>query len=337
MFVHPIAATFAHHFPPQQPYMPERSEVHPQRYAVIDIGTNTFHLLISEPGTNGIGLREVFRSRDFIKLAENGIETLSIQALERGMNTLLRFRQELDEYEVPMEKVIALGTAALRTATNGPAFREEVKERTGIDIQIISGDREAALIARGALLAIPSPREKVLIMDIGGGSVEFIIADQHQVYWAQSFPVGVAVLYRRFQHHEPIAAEEIAAVRAFLQEQLAPLAVALQRHQSIHLIGAAGTFDVVADQLAPDRSELPYAFIELDRFENFFNKIRKTTQAERYAMPEIPDDRADMIVVALILIDLVLQLAGIQQMTVSFYAMKEGMMAELLEKESRDQ
>lgn len=302
-----------------------------KRFAVIDIGTNTFHLLIAEPGENGKSLREIYRSRHFIKLAEKGIETLSTEALDRGMKALLFFRKQIEQYGVPEGQIIALGTAALRTATNGPSFRTEVFERTNINIQIITGDREAQLIAQGALMAIPVPLEKVLIMDIGGGSVEFIIADEKRVYWAQSFPVGVAVLYHKFQHHEPITQAEIDSVRSFLSLQLQPLLSALQTFPTGHLIGAAGTFDVVADHLAVDkRSDATHAFIDLKQFHAFFKRILNTTQKERYEMPEIPDDRADMIVVALILIDLILQMVNIRQLTVSYYAMKEGMIAELM-------
>lgn len=303
-----------------------------KRYAVIDLGTNTFHLLIAEAGENGTPLEEVYRSRHFIKLAENGIETLSAAALDRGMKALLFFRQQLDQYGVPDDQVVALGTAALRTATNGPGFRAEVLTRTRIDIQIISGDQEAQLIARGALLAIPAPSEKVLIMDIGGGSVEFIIADEQQVYWAQSFPVGVAVLYHKFRHSEPITREETESVRAFLTVQLQPLLAALHTFPSVHLIGAAGTFDVVANHLGIDsRSDATHSAIDLHKFDSFFKTILATNQQERYDMPEIPDDRVDMIVVALILIDLVLQMVNIKKLTVSYYAMKEGKMAELMQ------
>lgn len=305
-----------------------------KRFAVIDIGTNTFHLLIAEPSENGQSLREVYRSRHFIKLAEKGIETLSTEALDRGMNALLFFRQQIEQYGVSESQVVALGTAALRTATNGPGFRTEVFERTRINIQIITGDREAQLIAQGALMAIPVPLEKVLIMDIGGGSVEFIIADEKRVYWAQSFPVGVAVLYYKFQHHEPITQAEVDAVRSFLSLQLQPLLAALQTFPTSHLIGAAGTFDVVADHLAINkRPEATHADIDLKQFDAFFKKILATTKQERYDMPEIPNDRADMIVVALILIDLILQMVDIRQLTVSYYAMKEGMMAELINHE----
>lgn len=318
--------------------MSEALQTKPPSFAVIDLGTNTFHLLIAGLNDAAGTLTEIYRSRYFIKLAENGIEVLSPAALERGMAALRDFRHQINQHNIHGERVIALGTAALRTASNGPAFQRTVREQFGFDIQIISGDREAQLIARGALLAIPPPREKVLIMDIGGGSVEFIIADRDRIYWAQSFPVGVAVLYRQFHRHEPIAKSEITQVRAFLLQQLEPLLDALKAFPATHLIGAAGTFDVVATHLSDPTPTATYAPIDLRKFDGFYRRILATTREERYQLPEIPADRADMIVVALILIDLILQLTETQELTVSYYAMKEGMMAELMEAaKSRDQ
>lgn len=306
------------------------------RYAVIDLGTNTFHLLIVEKKVDSPALQEVYRYRRFVKLAEEGIDTLGAAPYQRGLDALRFFREQLDDHQVPDEQVVALGTAALRTATNGLDFLNEARAVTGIRIQLISGDREASLIAKGVLLAIPPPQQSVLIMDIGGGSVEFIIADQHQIYWAQSFPVGVAVLYRNFHHREPITLPEIQAVEAFLYEQLAPVRKMLQCYPTHHMVGAAGTFDVIANHLgAPLPTSLSYQ-VPLDRFQGFYDRVLSHTRAQRHDMPEIPADRADMIVVALILVRVVLQMAQINQLSVSTYSMKEGILAELMTQPAPD-
>lgn len=306
------------------------------RYAVIDLGTNTFHLLIVDKAPDSVVPTEVYRYRRFVKLGEEGIQTLGAAPWQRAMAALRFFREQLDLHKVPHQHVVALGTAALRTATNGMAFLNEAMAVTGIRIQLISGDREAALIAKGVLLAIPPPEEKVLIMDIGGGSVEFIIADAQQIYWAQSFPVGVAVLYREFHHQEPISPVEMKAIEDFLYLQLSPLRSILAQYPIRHMVGAAGTFDVIADQLGGSLdNELSY-HVPLDQFHLFFEKVLSSTRQQRYAMPEIPDDRADMIVVALILVEVVLKMAGINKMSVSTYSMKEGMLAELISRKEPD-
>ncbi|MEN0005954.1 MAG: hypothetical protein AAF798_17520, partial [Bacteroidota bacterium] len=122
-----------------------------QRFAVIDLGTNTFHLLITEALPAG-GFSEVYRERKFTQLAEEGIETIGAAALQRGLKALQHFKQQLTAHQV--EQVRAFGTAALRTASNGPDFIRQVAEEIGIDIQLISGTEEARLIHLGVLQAV---------------------------------------------------------------------------------------------------------------------------------------------------------------------------------------
>ncbi|MCB0598027.1 MAG: Ppx/GppA family phosphatase [Lewinellaceae bacterium] len=301
------------------------------RYAVIDLGTNTFHLLIAEEGPSG-KIKEVFRERRFVKLAEEGIDAIGEQPYRRGLETLQRFRRILAAHAVPVEQVRVFGTAALRTASNGPAFIREVQESTGIEIRLISGDREAELIYKGVIMAVPPTEERMLIMDIGGGSVEFIIADYTGVLWAQSFPAGVAVLYKNFHRHEPILPQEVDAIHLFLQQQLAPLLDALGRFPTQRLVGASGTFDVMEFFLGEEKAHPLNATISAEKFLPFYEQLVKMDEHQRRNLPGMPLDRVDMIVVALILIEVVLKMAGIRQITVSAYAMKEGMLYEMMRK-----
>jgi exopolyphosphatase/guanosine-5'-triphosphate,3'-diphosphate pyrophosphatase len=301
------------------------------RYALIDCGTNTFHLLIAEPYTDAEGhpeFREIYRERIFIKLAEEGIQTIGDAPYQRALRTLRRYAKVIAEQGV--DEVRVSGTAAFRTATNGPALREQVKAETGLDIQIIDGDEEARLIQKGVAWAIGPQEGRWMVMDIGGGSVEFIIVDEEGVRWYQSFPVGVAVIYKHFHRTEPISKAEIAETEAFLSGQLAPLSLALAQFPLQHLVGAAGTFDVLADVLGYERITPHATRLDLQDFEAFCERVLATTREERYAMAEVPADRADMIVVALILVKFVLEKAGIKQVTVSNFSMKEGMLAEMV-------
>ena len=301
------------------------------RYAVIDLGTNTFHLLIAGEGPSG-KIKEIFRERRFVKLAEEGIETIGAEPYRRGVETIQLFRRVLAAHDVPIEQVRVFGTAALRTASNGPAFIREIQESTGIEIRLISGEREAELIYKGVILAVPPTEERMLIMDIGGGSVEFIIADSNGVLWAQSFPIGVAVLYKNFHRHEPILPEETAAIHQFLGQQLSPLLEALQQFPTQRLVGASGTFDVLQFFLEEEKAHLLNATIPAEKFLPFYQQLVQMNDGQRRAMKGMPQDRVDMIVVALILIEVVLEMAGIRQITVSAYAMKEGMLYEMMRK-----
>lgn len=293
--------------------------------AAIDLGTNTFHLLIAEL-TPGGGLHEVYRERIYVKLASEGIETIGEAPFERGLAALRCFRTVLDHHEVT--DVTAIGTAALRTATNGGSFVRQAESEAGIAISLISGDREAEYITRGVLAALPPLTDRILIMDIGGGSTEYIIASAKGVHWRQSFPIGVAILQRAFHHDDPISDSETRELRKFLDDRLAPLATALLENPTSHLIGAAGTFDVLGDLLRDDKTAAPKHShpLNLAGLRNICDLLIASTNQERLVMPNIPPERADLIVVAMLLIDYTLNLANITKVTVSDYAMKEGIL-----------
>jgi len=297
------------------------------RYGVIDLGTNTFHLLIVEKLPNG-NTHEIFRKRVFVKLASDGIQTIGIAPFQRGLNAMINFHQILEKHQV--KNIRAIGTAALRTANNGNDFVQLIFQKTGIGIQLIDGKEEAKLIYQGVREAFPLKEDPVLIMDIGGGSVEFIIANKSGIKWSQSFPIGVAVLFKSFHKNDPISSTEIQEINTALAQILSPLFEALKQHSVDKLIGASGTFDVLELFLSQkDNSEL-YAIIPVFSYANFSKKLIFTTVAERLALQRLPDSRADLIVVALILIDFIVKAANIRTIITSPYAMKEGVLAEMI-------
>ena len=167
--------------------------------------------------------------------------------------------------------------------------------------------------------------------NIGGGSVEFIIASLQGVLWAQSFPVGVAVLYKNFHRHEPILAEETEAIQKFLKKELSPLTEALGRFPTQRLVGASGTFDVLEFFLGEEKAHLLSATIPSEKFFPFYEQLVSMDSNQRRNLRGMPPDRVDMIIVALILIKTILEIAAIRQITVSAYAMKEGMLHEMMQ------
>ncbi len=298
------------------------------RYGVIDLGTNTFHLLVAEQQADG-RLKTLHRQRIFVALAEDGIEAIGDAPYARGLAALQEFRKILDDLAV--KQVRAFGTAALRTASNGPEFVITVENQLGIQIQLIPGNEEARLIHLGVAQAVPFDQDYSLIMDIGGGSVEFIIANQKGVVWSQSFPIGVAVLFQKFHHQDPIATNEVDQLIAFLHSELAPLLDVLKQYPAKVLIGASGTFDVLENLLASQRHSDIYSSFEVAQFDPFYQRFLFSTLAERLRTEGIPDSRAELLVVALVLIHFVLKATSIQQVAVSAYAMKEGILQEMVE------
>lgn len=301
------------------------------RVAVLDLGTNTFHLLIAESDGAG-GWRYLTKNKIFVKLAEEGIQRIGEAAFGRALDALRIFKSEMDAAGVLPSRIRALGTAALRTADNAPDLVEQAAAIVGVRPETIPGEREAELIHKGVRQAVPFPDNRVLIMDIGGGSVEFIIADREKVYWQQSFPVGVAVLRQAFHHNDPITADEIQHVENYLETALADLWRALENFPSPTLVGASGTFDVI-DLFLLDAGEKPelYGIIPVQDFYPLYQKLVESTMAGRRAMPKMPDERVEMVVVAVVLIRKVLQKARTGDIYTSTYAMKEGMLTELLD------
>ncbi len=298
------------------------------RLGIIDCGTNTFHLIVAEAKEDG-SFDIILRDRSYVLLGEEGLSHLGDKPQQRGLETLSNFRKKMEELSVDKWRVF--GTEALRKASNSPSFIEKVKNETGIQIEIITGDEEARLIHQGVMQAVPPFAGKALIMDVGGGSVEFIIADAEQVYWAQSFPIGVQVLYSEFQRNDPISTGDLIAIEMHLDSVLEPLKEQLKAHPATLLIGASGTFEVVESMLKLEKPNPLYGLVEVEAFKQLCRKVLPSTVAERLRMEGLPKERAKLIVVALKLVDYVVSLANVRQIIPSAYAMKEGMLKNEIE------
>ena len=299
-----------------------------KRLGVIDIGTNTFHLLIVNWSTENQSFTPLFRKRVFVKLGTSNLGFIDNEAYQRGIDTLQEFKQILLENNC--DTAIAFGTSAIRNASNASAFCAEVKQKTGIEIKKISGQREANLIYKGIKLSYPFDDKPCMIMDIGGGSVEFIIANSTEVFYAESFKIGVGVLSQKYHREDPIPSNNIKALNDFLELTLQPLFHKLNSLQPRTLIGASGTFDVL-DNILPNTLLSPSAnILNTSNFESFHNEVIAKNLKERKEVEGIPHTRADLIVVALILVNFVLEKHNFDQLVVSKYSMKEGMLEEMM-------
>lgn len=294
-----------------------------ERLAVMDLGTNTFHLIVVEVSANG-SFREIDRERIHVSLAEECISEICPAAFRRGINALKKFRQIL--YTSNVKRFRAIGTAALRTASNGLEFIAAAKNTTGISIELVNGQQEAQLIYHGVQQVI-NIDEPSLIMDIGGGSMELILADNQKVIGAQSFPTGIAVLFNDFIHSDPITAEEIQHLKKFLHLNIDPFFKANANYFPIkNLIGAAGSFEIL-NHMMGIHTQAP---VSLMQFKKLYHSIRDTTLNERHLLSNIPKSRAEMIIAALLLTDFICEEASIEEIIISPYALKEGAILEMI-------
>jgi exopolyphosphatase/guanosine-5'-triphosphate,3'-diphosphate pyrophosphatase len=296
-----------------------------QRVAVIDLGTNTFHLLIVDLKKDGT-FDTVFKQRKYVYLGGADINHIDDEAFVRGISTLKEFRELMDQYEVVNYK--AIGTAALRSAKNNQQFIDTSAQQANINITLISGDQEAQYIARGIGKLYQHHRPH-LVMDIGGGSVEFIKGGS-TIEWFQSFKVGISILYHQFMRVDPIDSSDLEALNEFLDEKLKPLLAELDSSNSYDLIGAAGTYEILATYLHGEFSG-GLATLDINGIRDLYDKSKTMSIEQRMKIDGIPTHRAKYLVVSLALIIYILNNVNIKEVYVSAYSMKEGILAEFLD------
>ncbi len=299
------------------------------KVAAIDIGTNTFHLLIVEWDGIEKKFNELIRKRFFVKLGAKNLFNIDAEAYQRGLIAMEEFALLIEKHQI--KKVIAYGTSAIRNAENASQFIKDVHSRTKILIEKISGDKEAELIFKGIKLSYPFREVPDLIMDIGGGSVEFIIADQNKMHYAQSFKIGVTLLKNQFHTNEPISLIQINELKLHLQKSLQVLINKLIEFKPKNLIGASGTFDVLENLLPKEKLSDSANIIKTENLKSLIDNIVTKTLAERKQMKDIPLSRVDLIVVAFLLIEFIWGLQDFKHMVVTKYSMKEGMIQEAIE------
>ena len=251
---------------------------------------------------------------------------------ERALTVLRYFREQLLAHEVAPERTYAFATSAIRNAENGGEFCQVVQEHLGIAIQVIDGAREADYIYQGVRAALDLGEEPSLVMDVGGGSVEFIMGNQGQIFWKQSFEIGGQRLLEKFMRTDPLSDADRKRLYNYFDEQLIPLANAVHQYAPVALVGSSGSFDTLVAMDCqhrtgtwPDPDQTGFE-VPLEEFRRSYVELLTKNHAERMAIPGMITLRVDMIVVAMCLIDYVLQTYHIPRLRVSTYALKEGVL-----------
>lgn len=302
------------------------------KIAIIDMGTNTFHLLIAT--VEGGHFYIAHREKVPVKIGVGGINRnlITDDAIARALKTMKAFKETL--VEAGVSKILAFGTSALRNATNGKDVTNLIEVETGIKTNIIRGVQEAEYICFGARAAIAMGDKKHLIMDIGGGSVEFIIANATEIFWSYSFEIGGQRLLERFQKSDPIRPEEIKAIFSFFDEELKLLFDQLHKHKPETLVGSSGTFDTLSDIYCFRNNipvtELPETPFSLKAFDKIYEELLIKDRTARMQIPGMIEMRVDMIVVACCLIRYLLNAYRFADIRVSSYSLKEGVLAMLI-------
>ncbi|MDA9881191.1 hypothetical protein N9C33_00150 [Crocinitomicaceae bacterium] len=288
--------------------------------AVIDLGTNTFNLLVGS--VFGDKLEIIYCEKEAVLLGMNGINNGSIaeDAWMRAMQTLFRFKKRCEKQNV--DEIIGFGTSALRGAKNGELFVKEVYENIGIRIHIISGSQEAQLIYRGVRWLFDF-KQAATIMDIGGGSTEFIAANAGGIVEAQSFDIGVSRLYQNLNKRNNLTANDFKFINEYLEARTGRF---FEEDRSTLLIGASGSFETFYEMIFQKKFTAEEKMITLPLLPllDQLNWVIDSRYEDRINHKWIVPMRKKMIPIAAFKIKWIIQKLNADRVLLSPYSLKEG-------------
>jgi exopolyphosphatase/guanosine-5'-triphosphate,3'-diphosphate pyrophosphatase len=262
--------------------------------ASIDIGTNTILLLIAEVGEGEIN--PLFEMETVVRLGENLQKTgvISSQAMDRGLQTLTQYLKQCQVWEV--QKLFAVGTSALREAKNSEVFLRLVKEKLNLSIEVISGEEEAQLSFLAVAKDLQEQEKSILVVDVGGGSTEFILGGGDQISRWISLPLGSVRFTEEFLHSDPVQEEEWQKMKQEIRKLLINIPHSEEPLSMVAVGGTATTLASVEQGLEDFIAERIHHFVlEKEALKNQLLLYRTKTIEERKRIPGLPMARADVI------------------------------------------
>lgn len=314
-------------------------------FAAIDIGTNTFRLLIAKvlynPETNKYKIKELYSERIITRLghgiSENGL--IKKSAINRGLSALKKFHDVISHYNV--YETSAIATSALRDAKNKDEFLSTAKEKIGLKIKIISGREEAKKTSAGMLIDITAP-ESVLMVDIGGGSTELIFARQRKPVLAHSLKLGVVYLADRYMKNDPPLKEDLNQMDDIISMKIMSKVRTFAKllSKDTVLIGTAGTITTLAAMVQHlkkfDHSKVHNFKLGVKKIKNIFSVISTVTARERVKYHPFEPERLDIIVPGTFILLKLMETFGFKEVIVSDYGLREGVLLDLYRKKRND-
>lgn len=335
--------------------------------AAIDIGTNTFRLLIAEVlrdahKKNNYNINEICSERIITRLGEGIHESglIKKEAITKGITVLKKFSDTISRRNVYKTSVIA--TSALREAKNRDEFLKKAKEATGLDIEIISGEEEARKTSLGMLLGITIPKT-ALMADIGGGSTELIFIRQRKPELVHSLNLGVVYLADKYMKNDPPLKKDLGQMGRHISREIGTIVKPFSKliTQNSHLgespevtklpglvptlrdgagktvfVGTAGTvttLSAISQHLTKfEHNKIHNSKLTIEEIRNIFSKISTITAKERVKYHPFEPERLDIIVPGTIILLKILETFGFKEVIVSNYGLREGILLELYRK-----
>lgn len=312
-----------------------------RRIAAIDLGTNSFHMVIVEESEEK-GMVEIDRVKEMICIGRGSISTkmLDEAAMAAGITTLKHFLVLAVQQGVRPENIIAFATSAIREAKNRDVFLQKAREETGLKIKVISGLEEAQFIYYGVRHAVRLSGEPELLFDIGGGSVEFIIADRQKIYLLESRKIGVARMLERFITTDPVSGYELNLLEQFFAAELFTSA---EKSKALHIkraIASSGTAQNIARMIRAmagrdDEVTLNHSMFTRKEFVKFYRSVIQLPASERKKMTGLDEKRVDLIVPGLVLVHVIFSIFKLKEIVISDSALREGMVIHSINKDKQ--
>ena len=307
-----------------------------RRVAAIDIGTNSTHLLVAAVDATLKTFSIIQTEKSTTRLGERDQETgnLSQAAIQRGFETLRRFRDLAYSHQV--EQIMTAATSAVREAPNGRDFLALVKEELGLDVDLISGPEEARLIYLGVLSGMSFGDRPHLLLDIGGGSTELILADGRDARALTSTRVGAVRLQRDFVKDDPIPPNRRAFLQAFIQGSLEPAVDKVRRRikpdETPVLVATSGTAMAIGTLAAQEDVRPPLKLhgyrLTRQRLDTVVERLIALTPAQRRELSPLNERRAEIIVPGALILQTTMQMLGAQELLLSERALREGLIVD---------
>ncbi|MEX2267792.1 MAG: Ppx/GppA phosphatase family protein [Acidimicrobiia bacterium] len=304
------------------------------RIAALDLGTNSFHLLVADVHADG-HFEAITREKEMLRLGDvvSREGRITDAAADAAVSTVGRFKRMAEA--AGATELHACATSAIRVASNGDALVDRIEDETGVGVEVISGMREAELIfgaIRASVLLEPAP---ALCFDLGGGSVEIMVGDAGGLRWATSENLGVGRLTAEFVSTDPISKDERRRLRAHLVDVLTPVASEVAAFHPKLFVGSSGTLGDLAHMAAARRAEdVPISLNQLavsrDELEPLHKVVLASTADQRVRLDGLEARRVDLIAAGSIFLTTAMELFAFDELTISEWALREGIVLDAI-------
>jgi len=304
------------------------------RIAAIDLGSNSFHMVVVEVQASG-GFQVIGREKEMVRLGASTLSRgrLPAAAMARGLEALAKYKQLARTQRV--DKVLAVATAAIREASNGEEFLDRVGRETGIWPKAISGDEEGRLIYLAALHSVHLEGRRALVVDIGGGSVELALGAGRRLEDVASEKLGVIRMTEAFVHSDPLSAKDEARLVAHAESVLSGGGTRLREAGFDCAVGTSGTVLGLGALALNMESEAPpetlhHVTVKAEAIHAVRKRLVASDMRTRLKMPGMDARRADIIVAGAVVLDTILDRLGVQELTLCEWSLREGILLDYI-------